>query len=168
MNKETAGGTISASTELKGDTSFNAHAALTKSHITVESSKRLESQDSPSLNLLAPSQTKKRSLEEPSQDVNVEAENAKARKLEMAREFKNAFDMKKAKKVKDEKDRVDEVKNGRELENAKEVEDVEQDKNGEANKVTAQRPTNPFAKSSNKKQNTSLFDSLKKKVKADT
>ncbi|KAJ8536345.1 hypothetical protein K7X08_034746 [Anisodus acutangulus] len=165
MNKETTSSTVPA-TKLKCDTSFNAHAALTKSHVTVEGSKRLESQDSPSLNLLAPSGTKKRTLEEPIKDVNVEAENAKARKLEMAREFKSAFDTKKAKKVKDEKDKVDEVKNARKLENASEPEDG-QDNNGEANKVTAQRPSNPFAKSSNNKQNTSLFDSLKKKVKAD-
>ncbi|KAG5618412.1 hypothetical protein H5410_018236 [Solanum commersonii] len=160
MNKETTSGKISASTELKGDNSFNAHAALTKSHVRAESSKRLESQDSPSLNSLAPSHTKKRPLEEPIKDVNVESENAKARKLEMAREFKNAFDMKNVKKVKDEKDKVDEVKNANEVEDA-------QDKNGEANKVTSQRPSNPFAKSSNNKPNTSLFDSLKKKVKAD-
>lgn len=169
MNKETTGGKISASTELKGDNSFNAHAALTKSHVRAESSKRLESQDSPSLNSLALSHTKKRPLEEPIKDVNVESENAKARKLEMAREFKNAFDMKNVKKVKDEKDKVDEVKNARkadELKNANEVEDA-QDKNGEAYKVTAQRPSNPFAKSSNNKPNTSLFDSLKKTVKAD-
>lgn len=169
MNKETTGGTIPASTELKGDTTFNAHAALTKSHVMVESSKRLESQDSTSLNMLAPSHTKKRSLEEPIKDVNVQSETAKARKLEMAREFKSAFDMKNAKKVKDEKDKADEVKNARkadEVKNANELEDV-QDKNGEANTVTAQRPSNPFAKSSNIKQNTSLFDSLKKKVKAD-
>lgn len=169
MNRETTVGKISASTELKGDTSFNAHAALTKSHVMVESSKRLESQDSPSLNSLAPCQTKKRPLEEPIKDVNVEAENAKARKLEMAREFKNAFDMKNAKKVRDEKDKVDEVNNARkedEVKNANGVEDA-QDQNEEAIKVTAQRPSNPFAKSSNNKPNTSLFDSLKKKVKAD-
>lgn len=160
MNKETTGGTIPASTELKCDTPFNAHAALTKSHVTVEGSKRLESQDSLSLNSLAPSHTKKRSLEEPVKDVNAESEIAKARKLEMAREFKSAFDMKNAKKVKDEKDKADDVKNANELEDG-------QDKNGEANKVTAQRPSNPFAKSSNNKQNTSLLDSLKKKAKAD-
>lgn len=166
MNKETTGSTIPASTELKCDTSFNAQAALTKSHFTAESSKRLELESSPSQNLLAPSLTKKRSLEEPTKDVDADTENARARKLEMAREFKNAFDLKNAKKLKDEKDKVDEVKDARKLENANKLEDGE-DKNGEANKVTTQRPSNPFAKSSNNKQNTSLFDSLKKKVKTD-
>ncbi|CAN4088315.1 unnamed protein product [Withania somnifera] len=159
MNNETTGVTILASAELKGDTSFNAHAALTKSHVTVESSKRLESRDSPSLNLLAPLM-KKRSLEEPNKDVNVEAENGIARKLEMARKFRSA------KKVKDEKDKADEVKNEEKLENANEVEDAVQAKNGEANKVMAQLSSNPFARSSNNKQDTSLFASLKKRVKA--
>ncbi|CAN4086211.1 unnamed protein product [Withania somnifera] len=166
MSKETTGNTIPASTELKGDTSFNAHAALTKCHVTVESSKRLESLDSPSPNLLAP-HTKKRPLEEPNEDVNVEAEDAKARKLEMTRQFGSIFDIKNAKNVKDEKDKADEVKNAGKLEIANEVEDVVQDKNGEANKETAKRSSNPFAKLPKNNQNISLIDSLRKKAKAD-
>lgn len=88
--------------------------------------------------------TKKGAVEEPLEYKDEKLEETRTTKLEKAVDVKS--------KSKD----------------AKEVKTVEETKKIKAvDQVTFNRPSNPFAKSSSKQENTSLFDSLKNMKKAD-
>ncbi|XP_059644815.1 protein ENHANCER OF LHP1 1 [Cornus florida] len=149
MLNETSGITAIPLPTSNYDTAIKADAVI--SNKTFSSTERGSTSESviplPSEKSSSPPFTKRGTSEEPAKAGKVKLEQNHTAKLDKVGESKN----------------VGGQKNAREVKNAEEPKKL-----GEVNLVEPIRPSNPFAKSSNNQEKSSLFDSLKKSKKLDS